>query len=72
MQLCGQSAVCQLSSGVVAGRCFAGAQMVSAGAEMAKAAVTGADGTVRGRWLWDDVVGGALSTECGVQVGDLR
>jgi hypothetical protein len=36
--------------------------MVSAGAGMAKTALLEVDGMVRGRWMWDDVVEGALPT----------
>lgn len=48
---------------VTAGRCFVGTRMASAGAGMAKTALLEVDGTVRGRWMWDDVVEGALPTE---------
>ena len=63
MELCGQIAVCGLWSNVTAGRCFVGTRMASAGAGMAKIALLKVDGTVRGRWMWDDVVEGALPTE---------
>ena len=50
--LCSRSAACAGWSNVVAGRCFAGAQVVSTQAGMAKAANAPgqADGTVRCRW----------------------